>query len=53
MDELKPCPFCGGKVLAWYCTFDGKHKAASGTKQIVKPAFFIVTMETLTTSDMM
>ena len=34
MAELKPCPFCGGKALAWYCTFDGKHKALNGTQKL-------------------
>ena len=33
MADLKPCPFCGGNnAFAWYCTLDGKHKAASGTQ---------------------
>lgn len=34
MAELKPCPFCGSVATAWYCTFDGKHKAASGTQKL-------------------
>ena len=34
MTELKPCPFCGGKAFAWYCTPDGKYKAASGLQKL-------------------
>ena len=29
--KLKCCPFCGSDAFDWYCTFDGKNKAASGT----------------------
>jgi hypothetical protein len=25
MDELKPCPFCGGKAKHFYCTPNGQH----------------------------
>ena len=32
--ELKPCPFCGEKAFAWFCTFNGKHKAKSGTQKL-------------------
>ena len=27
MDELKPCPFCGGEAFRWHCTPDGYYKS--------------------------